>query len=92
MMEWKISDMESYAENFQFGVRGTASFVLSNAASAAPCDRACLLEQAKQFNANMLAHTSAARTRRVPATSRLRMMFRFLNTNLSRQPTMHGFV
>jgi hypothetical protein len=35
----------------------TALFVLSNAASAASCDRACLLEQAKQFNANMLAHT-----------------------------------
>jgi hypothetical protein len=31
---------------------------LSIAASAADCDRACLLEQAKQFNANMLAHTS----------------------------------
>ena len=35
-----------------------ALFVLSNAASAATCDRACLLEQAKQFNANMLAHTT----------------------------------
>ena len=33
-------------------------FVLSNAASAATCDRTCLLEQAKQFNANMLAHTT----------------------------------
>lgn len=25
--------------------------------TAATCDRACLLQQAKQFNANMLAHT-----------------------------------
>jgi len=33
-------------------------FVLSNAASAATCDRTCLLGQAKQFNANMLAHTT----------------------------------
>jgi len=30
----------------------------SNVASAASCDRACLLEQMKQFNANMLAHTT----------------------------------
>lgn len=37
---------------------GTVLFVLSNAASAATCDRACLLEQARQFNANMLAHTT----------------------------------
>ena len=36
----------------------TALFALSNAASAATCDRACLLEQARQFNANMLAHTT----------------------------------
>ena len=35
-----------------------AFFALSNVASAATCDRACLLEQAKQFNANMLAHTT----------------------------------
>lgn len=35
-----------------------ALFIFSNAASAATCDRACLLEQAKQFNANMLAHTT----------------------------------
>jgi hypothetical protein len=28
-------------------------------AGAAPCDRACLLEQAKQFNASMLAHATA---------------------------------
>ena len=34
-----------------------ALFVLSNAASAASCDRGCLLEQAKQFNAAMLGHT-----------------------------------
>jgi len=30
----------------------------SIAAGAATCDRACLLEQAKQFNANMLAHNA----------------------------------
>ena len=35
----------------------TAVLVLSNAASAATCDRGCLLEQAKQFNAAMLGHT-----------------------------------
>ena len=34
-----------------------ALFAFSNAASAAACDRACLLEQAKQFNSNMLART-----------------------------------
>jgi hypothetical protein len=38
-------------------VAATALFVLSSA-SAATCDRACLLEQAKQFNANMLARTT----------------------------------
>jgi hypothetical protein len=36
----------------------TALSVLSNAASAATCNRAWLLEQARQFNANMLAHTT----------------------------------
>lgn len=34
-----------------------ALFALSHVASAATCDRACLLEQANQFNAYMLAHT-----------------------------------
>jgi len=34
------------------------SFALINLASASTCDRACLLEHAKQFNANMLAHAS----------------------------------
>jgi hypothetical protein len=34
-----------------------ATFGVSSAASAATCDRACLLDQAKQFNAAMLAHT-----------------------------------
>ena len=34
-----------------------ALFFLSRLAFAANCDRACLLEQAKQFNAAMLAHT-----------------------------------
>jgi hypothetical protein len=36
--------------------------VLTGLASASTCDRTCLLEQAKQFNANMLAHT----TERIP--------------------------
>jgi hypothetical protein len=34
-----------------------ALFFLSRLASAATCDRTCLLEQAKQFNSAMLAHT-----------------------------------
>src|SRR5580704_1066492 len=33
-------------------------FTFTSAASAATCDRVCLLDQAKQFNANMLAHTT----------------------------------
>ena len=33
-------------------------FALSKVSSATTCDRACLLEQAKQFNANMLARTT----------------------------------
>ena len=32
-------------------------FAFSRVASALPCNRACLLEQAKQFNANVLGHT-----------------------------------
>jgi hypothetical protein len=39
-----------------------ALFAFSSVASAASCDRACLLEQAKQFNANMLART----TKKIP--------------------------
>lgn len=35
-----------------------AVFAFCGVASAAPCDRACLLEHAKQFNANMLARTT----------------------------------
>jgi hypothetical protein len=35
----------------------TAISVLAPAALAATCDRACLLEQAKHFNAAMLGHT-----------------------------------
>jgi hypothetical protein len=41
----------------RLAVTAIAVFAYSRVASAAPCDRACLLEQAKQFNANMLAHT-----------------------------------
>ena len=33
-----------------------ALFILSDAASAATCDRGCLLEEAKQFNTAMLGH------------------------------------
>jgi hypothetical protein len=33
-------------------------FALTSLASAATCDRACLLEHMKQFNANMLARTT----------------------------------
>lgn len=33
-------------------------FAFTNFASAATCDRTCLLEHGKQFNANMLAHTT----------------------------------
>jgi len=35
-----------------------AFLALTSLASAATCDRACLLEQMKQFNANMLARTT----------------------------------
>jgi len=34
------------------------AFASSNVVPAATCDRTCLLEHAKQFNANMLAHTT----------------------------------
>lgn len=40
-------------------------FAFNNAVFAATCDRACLLEQAKQFNANMLART----TKKIPLGS-----------------------
>jgi len=39
------------------GFAATIFLVLTQAAMAATCDRACLLEQAKQFNAAMLGHT-----------------------------------
>jgi hypothetical protein len=35
-----------------------ALFAFSSVATAGTCDRVCLLDQAKQFNANMLAHTT----------------------------------
>jgi hypothetical protein len=35
-----------------------AVLALSGTASAATCERACLLNQARQFNSNMLAHTT----------------------------------
>ena len=43
-------------KNARLAVLVAAIFVLSNAAMAATCDRGCLLEQAKQFNAAMLGH------------------------------------
>jgi hypothetical protein len=39
------------------------SSAMDNAPAAAACDRACLVEQAKQFNANMVARASRGRTR-----------------------------
>jgi hypothetical protein len=41
----------------RLAVSAVALFLLSPLAFAATCDRACLLQQAKQFNAAMLAHT-----------------------------------
>ena len=41
-----------------FAGTAIALFAFARVASAQSCDRACLLEQAKQFNANMLAHTT----------------------------------
>jgi hypothetical protein len=46
----------------RLAVMTIALFALDKVASAAPCDRVCLLEKAKQFNAHMLAHT----TERIP--------------------------
>ena len=45
-----------------FAVITIAFLALSQVASAVTCDRACLLEQAKQFNANMLARD----TKKIP--------------------------
>jgi|GEM_PF-709024 len=42
----------------RLAVIAIAMFALGTVVSAATCDRACLLEQAKQFNANMLAQTT----------------------------------
>jgi hypothetical protein len=39
-------------------VTAIALLAFVRAASAQPCDRACLLQQERQFNANMLAHTA----------------------------------
>ena len=39
-------------------VTAAALFAFGRVASAQSCDRACLLEQARQFNANMLDHTT----------------------------------
>jgi hypothetical protein len=45
-------------KTFALPAAAVALFAFSGAASAQSCDRACLLEQAKQFNENMLAHTA----------------------------------
>jgi hypothetical protein len=42
----------------RLAVIALALFSFNSVASAATCDRVCLIEQAKQFNANMLAHTA----------------------------------
>jgi hypothetical protein len=42
----------------RLAVIAIALLALSRVASAATCDRVCLIEQAKQFNANMLAHST----------------------------------
>jgi hypothetical protein len=42
----------------RLAVIAIALLALGRVASASTCDRVCLLEQAKQFNANMLAHTT----------------------------------
>src|SRR6202022_544909 len=42
----------------RLAVIALALFPFNNAAYAATCDRGCLLEQTKQFNASMLAHTT----------------------------------
>ena len=47
---------ETATKNARLAVLVAAIFVLSNAAMAATCDRGCLLERAKQFNAAMLGH------------------------------------
>jgi hypothetical protein len=44
---------------YRLAVVATALLALGRMAVASTCDRACLLDQAKQFNANMLAHTTA---------------------------------
>jgi len=43
---------------FKFAAIAITFFALNAISYAATCDRACLVEQAKQFNANMLAHTA----------------------------------
>ena len=48
------------ARNMALAVSSVAALTMTLSAidaAAATCDRACLLDQAKQFNANMLAHT-----------------------------------
>ena len=47
---------ETATKNARLAALVTAIFALSNAASAATCDRGCLLEKAKQLNAAMLGH------------------------------------
>ncbi len=44
-------------KGFHLAIAVAAALLCINASSAESCDRACLLEQAKRFNADMLAHT-----------------------------------
>jgi hypothetical protein len=48
---------ESVCKVSDLTLAAIAIFALSSSASAATCDRACLLRQAKQFNEAMLART-----------------------------------
>ena len=57
VLERTIDGSKLRRENGQCGVRWTALLILNQAAWATTCDRACLLEHAKQFNAAMLGRT-----------------------------------
>ncbi len=50
-------DLLSILKTMRWACIATALSASSLVASAATCDRACLLKQAEQFNADMLAHT-----------------------------------
>src|SRR5580700_8099746 len=50
--------MEKLMRNNFMIATAILTFAAFGTASAESCERACLLDQAKQFNANMLAHTT----------------------------------